>query len=65
MTKKFYVSMAVELRTNVEIEANSLEEAKESAESYVELGDLNLADIIECYPVNISDENGNLLEDLV
>lgn len=61
---KFTVSYKLDLRTDVEIEAKTLEEAMKQAKySYVELGDFNLAEVIETEPVNISDEYGNLLAD--
>ena len=62
---KFYVSMKVELRANVEIEAETLEDAVNTAcYGYTELGDLNEADIVEYKPVNISDENSELLYEI-
>ena len=61
---KFILSYKVELRTDVEVESETLEKAMKQAKyGYVELGDLNLSEVIETVPVNISDEKGNLLVD--
>ena len=57
--------MKVELRADVEVEAETLDEAINTAcYGYTELGDLNEADIVEYEPVNISDENGEIVYEL-
>lgn len=61
---KYTVSYKVDLRIDVNINADTLEEAmKKAKKGYTEIQDLNTADIIDVEPVNISDENGELLAD--
>lgn len=61
----YTISYKVDLRVDVQIEAESLEEAmKKAQDAYIDgIEDLNCSDVVDIEPVNISDENGNLLAD--
>ena len=57
---KYTVSIAVDGRVDVEIEANSFEEAKEKA-TYCDF-DLEKLECVGRTPVNAEDENGNFVD---
>lgn len=62
MGKKYIVSMALDCRADVEVWANSVEEAFENAK-ICEV-DMHNVDIVGSQPVNCSDaETGELLKD--
>ena len=62
--KTFYVSLAIDARVDVKIQAASLEEAMQAAvHGNYDIPDLDTAEIVETTPVNISDADGTLLED--
>lgn len=59
---KYYVTLAVDTRINIEVEANNLEEAEVKAQEEfmeVDIGDLNYAD---SFVVSVEDENGIFVE---
>lgn len=59
---KYYVTLAVDTRINIEVEANNLEEAEVKAQEEfmeVDIGDLNYAD---SFVVSVEDENGVFVE---
>ena len=59
---KYYVTLAVDTRRNIEVEANNLEEAEVKAQEEfmeVDIGDLNYAD---SFVVSVEDENGVFVE---
>ena len=59
---KYYVTLAVDTRINIEVEANNLEEAETKAQEEfmeVDIGDLNYAD---SFVVSVEDENGIFVE---
>lgn len=59
---KYYVTLAVDTRINIEVEANNLEEAEAKAQEEfmeVDIGDLNYAD---SFVVSVEDENGVFVE---
>lgn len=60
---KYIVSMAVDGRIDVEVEAESTEEAFKSAQEAFMDADLKGMEVIDSKPVNVSDEDGNLLEE--
>lgn len=60
---KYIVSMAVDGRIDVEVEAESTKEAFRAAEVAFMDADMKDLDVIDSKPVNVSDEDGNLLED--
>ena len=60
---KYIVSMAVDGRIDVEVEAESTEEAFKAAQEAFMDADLKDMEVIDSKPVNVSDEDGNLLED--
>ena len=59
---KYYVTLAVDTRINIEVEANNLEEAEVRAQEEfmeVDIGDLDYAD---SFVVSVEDENGVFVE---
>ena len=56
---KYYVTYKLDARYIAEVEANSLEEAMEKAESEYIDADFGAAEDIEAEQVAIEDENGN------
>lgn len=59
---KYYVTLAVDTRINIEVEANNLEEAEVKAQEEfmeIDIGDLNYAD---SFVVSVEDENGVFVE---
>lgn len=60
---KYIVSMAVDGRIDVEVEAENTKEAFRAAEVAFMDADMKDLDVIDSKPVNVSDEDGNLLED--
>lgn len=60
---KYIVSMAVDGRIDVEVEAESTKEAFRAAEVAFMDANMKDLDVIDSKPVNVSDEDGNLLED--
>ena len=61
---KYIVSMAVDCRLDVTVEANSPDEAFEAAKTEFMDADLSKADIVDAGPVNCSDaETGELIKD--
>lgn len=61
---KYIVSMAVDCRLDVEVEADSPDEAFESAVVEFMDADLSKADIVDARPVNCSDaKTGELIKD--
>lgn len=59
---KYYVTLAVDTRINIEVEANNLEEAEVKAQEEfmeVDIGDLNYAD---SFVVSVEDESGVFVE---
>lgn len=60
---KYIVSMAVDGRIDVEVEAESTKEAFRAAEVAFMDADMKDLDVIDSKPVNVSDKDGNLLED--
>lgn len=59
---KYYVTLAVDTRINIEVEANNLEEAEVKAQEEfmeVDIGDLDYAD---SFVVSVEDENGIFVE---
>ena len=57
---KYIVSMAIDGRVDVEVDARSVKEAFRNA-SLVD-ADMSKMDIVGSHSVNCSDENGNLLQ---
>ena len=60
---KYTVSMAVDGRIDVEVEADTPEEAFEKADAAFATADLTNIEIVGRNPVNCSDEDGNLVKD--
>lgn len=61
---KYIVSMAVDCRLDVEVEANSPDEAFKAAEVEFMDADMSKADIVYVRPVNCSDaKTGELVKD--
>jgi phosphomannomutase len=58
---KYYVTYKVEARYIAEVEANSLEEAMEKAESEYIDADFGVAEDIDGEAVVVEDENGNYI----
>ena len=59
---KYYVTLAVDTRINIEVEANNLEDAEAKAQEEfmeVDIGDLDYAD---SFVVSVEDENGVFVE---
>lgn len=61
---KFYVSMKVDGRMTVEVDAENSQEAFDKAEREWASGDFdfNKMEIVDSFPVNAEDENGNLTD---
>lgn len=55
---KYIVSVAIDGRIDVEVEADSFEEARKEAEWAVGNCDWNTMECISCDAVNAEDENG-------
>lgn len=62
--KKFFVSMRVDGRVTVEVEAKDAQDAFDKATERWESEDFdfNKMDIVDSYPVNCEDEDGNLTD---
>lgn len=60
---KYTVSMAVDGRIDVEVEADTPEEAFKKADEAFATADLTNMEIVGRNPVNCSDEDGNLVKD--
>lgn len=58
---KYIVSMAIDGRVDVEVDAESVKDAFQKANLFN--GDMSKMDIVGWHPVNCSDEKGNLLAD--
>ena len=58
---KYIVSMAIDGRLDVEVDAESVNDAFRKANLFD--ADMEKMDIVGCHPVNCSDEKGNLLAD--
>jgi hypothetical protein len=58
---KYIVSMAIDGRLDVEVDAESVKDAFQKANIFDV--DMSKMDIVGCHPVNCSDEDGNLLAD--
>lgn len=59
----YIVSMAVDGRIDVAVEADSVAEAFEVAKERFCLCDLSKMECVDFKPVNCQDEEGNILED--
>ena len=59
---KYVVSMAIEGRIDIEVEANSIEKAKEKAESAMCNINYDNLECIDYKAVNVTDENGTLTD---
>ena len=59
---KYYVSIAVDGRIEVEVEADNFDEAKEKACIDFYDADLRNLDCIEWHAVNAEDENGEFVD---
>lgn len=59
---KYIVSMAVDGRIDVEVDAESVAEAFKVAEDAFMEADLKNMEVVDSRPVNCSDEDGNILE---
>lgn len=63
---KYTVSMAVDGRIDIEVEAENPDEAREKAIEKFQTSDINFnkdMEIVDTNPVNCSDEDGNLVKD--
>lgn len=60
---KYIVSMAVDGRIDVEVDAESVDEAFAVAVDEFMDADLKDMEVVDARPVNCSDEDGNILED--
>lgn len=61
---KYIVSMAVDSRLDVEVEANSPDEAFEAAKTAFLDADISKAEVVDAHPVNCSDgETGERIKD--
>lgn len=58
----YYVTMKVEGRYTAEVEATSLEEAKQKAEADFAAADLNRIEFIDTEYVHATDARGNYIE---
>lgn len=56
---KYVVSVAIDGRIDVEVDADSFEEAKDKAVLQAGDSDWNRIELVSCNPVNAEDENGN------
>jgi hypothetical protein len=62
---KYYVSMKVDGRMTVEVDADNAQEAFDKAIAEWETGDFDFnknMEIVDSYPVNCEDEDGNLTD---
>jgi len=61
---RFHVSMKVDGRISVEVDAATAQEAFDKAIKRWEIDDFdfNKMDIVDSYPVNAEDEDGNLTD---
>lgn len=59
---KYFVSVAIDGRIDVEVEADSLEDAKHKATLEVGNTDWNRMELVSCNPVNAEDENGKFVD---
>ena len=57
---KYIVSVAVDGRIDIEVEAKNFKEAKEEAEKEMCFVELERMECIDMFPVNATDENGNI-----
>lgn len=55
---KYTVSVAIDGRIDVEVEADSFEEAKENARYEFGNCDWNMMELVDAHAVNAEDENG-------
>ena len=60
--KKYILSLAIDARVDVKIEAKSLEEAMGKARNDVHYYDMNDIEVISSKPVNITDEDGEMTD---
>jgi len=60
---KYTVSMKVDGRIDVEVEAANPDEAKMAANVAFMEADLSNMEIVDAEPVNCSDESGNIVKD--
>lgn len=60
---KYTVSMAVDGRIDVEVDAESADEAFEAAKDAFMDMDLKKMEVVDSFPVNCSDENGDIVKD--
>lgn len=58
---KYYVTMKIDARYIVEVEANSLKEAKEKANYEFEGADFGVAEDIDAETIIVEDEEGNFI----
>jgi hypothetical protein len=62
---KYYVSMKVDGRMTVEVDADNAQEAFDKAIAEWQTGDFDFnknMEIVDSYPVNCEDEDGNLTD---
>lgn len=59
---KYIVSVAIDGRMDVEVEADSIHEAREKALFAAADADFNAIDVITLSAVNVTDEEGNLID---
>lgn len=59
---KYMVSVAIDGRIDVEVEANSFEEARQLAVYEAGNTDWNMMELISCNSVNAEDENGTFVD---
>ena len=59
---KYTVSVAIDGRIDVEVEANSFEEARQLAVYEVGNTDWNKMEFVNCAAVNAEDENGKFVD---
>ena len=59
---KYIVSVAIDGRMDVEVEAGSIREAREKALFAAADADFNAIDFISLNAVNVTDEEGNLTD---
>lgn len=59
---KYYVTLAVDGRYTVEVEADNIEQAREAARDAFEGADLRKMECVGTSFVNIEDEHGNLTD---
>lgn len=59
---KYIVSVAIEGRIDVEVEADDIEEARQKAIHEAGNTDWNCMDLVDCTPVNAEDEHGVLID---